>query len=161
MTRLLLSALPADTAAQDAAALAAAVSDLGALATVMVCATVVLVFVARGAFTWLTAREERLKAQPPQHRSSTPPAGPPSVSVIHADLRALEERIRALENKEASSSTAMSNLRDEIRKDMAGLKETGHAQSEAIQQLTQAVTDLRHQLDFVTRTPFGTPKTGG
>lgn len=158
--RLLLSALPADTAAQDAAALAAAVSDLGALATVMVCATVVLVFVARGAFAWLTAREERLKVQP-EGRKSTPPAGTPSVGVIHADLRALEERIRALENKEASSSTAMSNLRDEIRKDMAGLKETGHAQSEAIQQLTQAVTDLRHQLDFVTRTPFGTPKTGG
>lgn len=156
---ILLSALPADTAAQDAAALAAAVSDLGALATVMVCATVVLVFVARGAFAWLTAREERLKAQP--QRSTTPPAGTPSVGVIHADLRALEERIRALENKEASSSTDMSNLRDEIRKDMAGLKETGHAQSEAIQQLTQAVTDLRHQLDFVTRTPFGTPKTGG
>jgi hypothetical protein len=62
--RLILHALPADSAATDAAALAAAVGDLGALATVMVCATVVLVFLARGGFAYLTAREERLKAQP-------------------------------------------------------------------------------------------------
>jgi methyl-accepting chemotaxis protein len=159
--RLLLHALPSDSAATDAAALAAAVGDLGALATVMVCATVVLVFVARGAFAYLTAREERLKAQPATARGNTPPAGTPSISVVHADLRALEERMRHLENKEASSSTAMAGMRDEMRRDMATLKEASSTQAEAIQSLTAAVTGLRAQLEWASRQSFGNPKTGG
>ena len=158
MTRLLLHALPADSAATDAAALAAAVGDLGALATVMVCATVVLVFLARGGFAYLTAREERLKAQPATARSTTPPAGTPSTAVIHADMRALDERMRRLENKEASASTEVSNLRDEMRRGMDGLKEQNHALTEKLDDLTRAVDRLAGRSDAH---PFGNPKTGG
>ena len=158
MTRLLLHALPADSAATDAAALAAAVGDLGALATVMVCATVVLVFLARGGFAYLTAREERLKAQPATARSSTPPSGTPSTAVIHADLRALDERMRRLENKEASASTEVSNLRDEMRRGMDGLKEQNTALTEKLDDLTRAVDRLAGRSEMH---PFGNPKTGG
>ena len=158
MTRLLLHAIPADSAATDAAALAAAVGDLGALATVMVCATVVLVFLARGGFAYLTAREERLKAQPAPARSSTPPAGTPSTAVIHADLRALDERMRRLENKEASASTEVSNLRDEMRRGMDGLKEQNTALTEKLDDLTRAVDRLAGRSEMH---PFGNPKTGG
>lgn len=158
MTRLLLHALPADSAATDAAALAAAVGDLGALATVMVCATVVLVFLARGGFAYLTAREERIKAQPAPARSSTPPAGTPSTAVIHADLRALDERMRRLENKEASASTEVSNLRDEMRRGMDGLKEQNTALTEKLDDLTRAVDRLAGRSEMH---PFGNPKTGG
>ena len=171
LTRLLLHALPADSAATDAAALAAAVGDLGALATVMVCATVVLVFLARGGFAYLTAREERLKAQPATARGNTPPAGTPNAGILtalHASedrvretLRPLEERIRALEQKESSSSTQLANLRAEIGKDMDAFAKASAMQSEAIQELTNVVTGLRAQLDYATRTGFGNPKTGG
>ena len=149
--RLLLHAIPADSAATDAAALAAAVGDLGALATVMVCATVVLVFLARGGFAYLTAREERLKAQPATARSSTPPAGTQGIGVIHADLRSLEERIRALENKEASSSTAMNGLREEMRRDMDTLKESSASQAAALHALATAVDKLSNQVEWYTK----------
>lgn len=149
--RILLHALPADSAATDAAALAAAVGDLGALATVMVCATVVLVFLARGGFAYLTAREERLKAQPHGQRSTTPPAGTQGIGVIHADLRSLEERIRALENKEASSSTAMNGLREEMRRDMDTLKESSASQAAALHALATAVDKLSNQVEWYTK----------
>lgn len=161
--RLLLHALPADTAATDAAALAAAVGDLGALATVMVCATVVLVFVARGAFAYLTAREERLKAQPPQ-RTATPPAGTTvSAATLHADLRALEERVRSLESAAAGTRVGMAALQDELRRDLASVKESQERATEAIGELSQRVAALTAQLSAAVHGPAhsGQPKTGG
>lgn len=159
MTRLLLATLPAESAATDAAALAAAVGDLGSLATVMVCTTVVLVFLARGGFAWLTAREARLTAQGAQPaRTTTPPGGTPSNAVIHADLRALDERMRRLENKEASASTEVANLRDEMRRGMDGLKEQNTSLTEKLDELTRAVDRLAGRNEMH---PFGNPKTGG
>jgi hypothetical protein len=152
MTRLLALTTPAAGDVADAAELTRAVGDLGSLALVMAAATLVLVFLSRGVFGWLTEREKRIAVQPkPAGRNNTPPAGTPGVGVIHADLRALEERIRALEYKEASSSTQMTNLRDEMRKDMETLKQSSEAQSEALHEMAKAVERLRQQMEWYTQ----------
>lgn len=150
MTHHLATLLPAAGDVADAAELTRAASELGPLVALILGASVVLVFLFRGTFGWLTAREERLKAQPAA-RSSTPPGGTQGVGVIHADLRALEERIRALENKEASSSTAMNGLREEMRRDMDTLKESSAAQAAALQALAKAVDKLSSQVEWYTK----------
>lgn len=163
--RLLLHAIPAaDSAAQDAAALAAAVGDLGPLAVVMVCATVVLVFVARGGFAWLTAREARLKDAPRPARSATPPAGTSvPLATVHGDLRALEERVRSLEAQAAGTRVGMAALQDELRRDLASVKESQERTTDALGELSQRVAALTTQLALAAHGPahFGQPKTGG
>lgn len=163
MMRLLLTAMPADTAAQDAAALAAAVSDLGALATVMVCATVVLVFVARAGFGWLTAREERLKVQP-EGRKSTPPAGTPiPTATLHADMRALEERVRKLEASAEGTRVSMDALQGELRRDLGAVRQAQDRLTDAVAELSEKVAANTAQVAALAHGPahFGTPRTGG
>jgi len=141
LMRLLLSALPADTAAQDATALVAAASELGPLVALIVGACAVMLALIRYGFGWLTKREERMAASP-SARSSTPPVGVPSVNVLHADLRALEERLRAMEAREAGAASMMSGLRDEMRTGMRDLKEQQAVFSKALTELTRSVDRL-------------------
>jgi len=145
--RILLHAIPADTAATDAAALAAAVSDLGPLALVMVCASLVLVVFARGLFPWLAEREKRLMGKPPSGgRSNTPPAG------THVDdLRALQERVRALELASEGARVSMGALQDELRRDLVGVREAQNRMAVAIDEMSKQLAGMTVELSHRRR----------
>ena len=81
-------------------------------------------------------------AATPAQRQATPPSGVPSVNVLHADLRALEERLRAMEAREAGAASMMTGPRDEMRSGMRDLKEQQASFSKALAELTRSVDRL-------------------